>query len=69
VRRLRARAACERACPGIASGGAGKLGHFSDVFKKTTADAALAASIFHYREIPIREVKEYLLKEGIEVRL
>lgn len=54
--------------PIIASGGAGKLEHFYDVFTKGKADAALAASIFHYREITIHEVKEYLKNKGILVR-
>lgn len=54
--------------PIIASGGAGKLEHFYDVFTRGKADAALAASIFHYREITIREVKEYLKKKGILIR-
>ena len=55
--------------PVIASGGAGHPKHFVEVFKKTRADAALAASIFHYREFTIREVKEELLKNGIHVRI
>ena len=55
--------------PVIASGGCGSLAHFSDVFEKTGADAALAASLFHYKELEIREVKEYLRGEGISVRL
>ena len=55
--------------PVIASGGAGTLEHFRDVFTKTGADAALAASIFHYGEIPIRAVKEYLHAMSIEVRV
>ncbi|GAN34378.1 MAG: imidazole glycerol phosphate synthase subunit HisF [Candidatus Brocadia sp. AMX2] len=55
--------------PIIASGGAGKLEHFYDVFTKGKVDAALAASIFHYRTISIREVKEYLTKKGINVRV
>ncbi len=55
--------------PIIASGGAGKLEHFFDVFTKGKVDAALAASIFHYREIPIQAVKEYLLKKGIAMRV
>jgi cyclase len=55
--------------PIIASGGAGKLSDFSDVFKKGKADAALAAGLFHYKELSIREVKEYLNKRGINVRL
>jgi imidazole glycerol-phosphate synthase subunit HisF len=55
--------------PVIASGGAGKLDHFSDLFKKTKATAALAASIFHYREISIDQIKQRLNQEKIEVRL
>lgn len=55
--------------PVIASGGAGKLADFFDVFKKTKATAGLAASIFHYREINIKQVKDYLNKRGIEVRI
>jgi imidazole glycerol-phosphate synthase subunit HisF len=55
--------------PVIASGGAGKLEHFADVFTKTRADAALAASIFHYGEIPVGEVKKYLKERGIPVRV
>lgn len=55
--------------PVIASGGAGKLEHFHEVFTKTNASAALAASIFHYREISINEVKEYLNKNKVPVRL
>ena len=51
--------------PIIASGGAGKLEHFYDVFTRGKVDAALAASIFHYREITIREVKEYLIKRAL----
>ena len=54
--------------PVIASGGAGLSQHFVDVFKEGKADAALAASIFHYKEISITEVKEKLAKEGISVR-
>lgn len=55
--------------PIIASGGAGKVDHFYDVFTRGKADAALAASIFHYREISIREVKEYLAGKGIVMRM
>jgi imidazole glycerol-phosphate synthase subunit HisF len=55
--------------PIIASGGAGKLEHFKTVFTEGKADAALAASLFHYKELEIREVKEYLRKEGVSVRL
>lgn len=54
--------------PVIASGGCGKLQHFVDVFKESGADAALAASLFHFRELTINEVKEYLSKDDIEVR-
>lgn len=55
--------------PVIASGGAGKLEHFLDVFKNTRSTAGLAASIFHYREIKIREIKNYLKEKKITVRL
>jgi cyclase len=54
--------------PVIASGGAGQLSHFSDVFTLGKADAALAASIFHFNEIPIPVLKDYLRKEKITVR-
>jgi len=55
--------------PVIASGGAGNKEHFRDVFMKTTCSAALAASIFHYGEISIPELKEYLASRGINVRV
>ena len=55
--------------PVIASGGAGKLEHFQDAFAEGKADAVLAASLFHFRELEIREVKEYLRSQGISVRL
>jgi cyclase len=55
--------------PVIASGGAGSIEHFREVFTKTTCSAALAASIFHYGEISIPELKEYLNKKSINVRL
>ncbi|KAL4582963.1 hypothetical protein LXL04_007525 [Taraxacum kok-saghyz] len=55
--------------PVIASSGAGTPNHFSEVFEKTNASAALAAGIFHRKEVPIQSVKEHLLKEGIEVRM
>ena len=55
--------------PVIASGGAGTLEHFKEALTEGKADAALAASLFHYKELEIREVKEYLRKEGISVRL
>lgn len=54
--------------PVIASGGAGNREHFAEVFKQVDADAALAASIFHYKETSVAEVKEYLRKEGVNVR-
>ena len=55
--------------PIIASGGAGDYPHFYDVFTQGKADAALAASIFHFNEIPINELKEYLCKRNINIRL
>ncbi len=55
--------------PVIASGGAGTVEHLRDAVLQANADAVLAASIFHYREIPIRELKQYLQSEGIPVRL
>ncbi len=55
--------------PVIASGGAGKIGHFKDALTTGKADAALAASLFHYKELEIRQVKEYLQNEGVSVRL
>lgn len=55
--------------PVIASGGAGKPEHFYDVLKDDTADAALAASLFHYKELSINEVKSYLRGRGVSVRL
>lgn len=55
--------------PIIASGGAGKPEHFRDAFIKGKADAALAASVFHFGEIPIPELKRYLYNQGITVRI
>lgn len=55
--------------PIIASGGAGTIQHFADTFKIGKADAALAASVFHFGEIPILELKQELRKQNIEVRL
>ena len=55
--------------PVIASGGAGKLEHFKEALTIGKADAALAASLFHFKELEIRQVKEYLRSEGISVRL
>ncbi|WP_240374437.1 imidazole glycerol phosphate synthase subunit HisF [Bacillus piscicola] len=54
--------------PVIASGGAGAKEHFVDVFEDTGADAALAASIFHYKETSVEEVKAYLRQKGVNVR-
>lgn len=54
--------------PVIASGGAGTLGHFYDALSEGGADAALAASLFHYKELEISEVKDYLHEKGIPVR-
>ena len=55
--------------PVIASGGAGEEEHFYEAFAKAGAEAALAASLFHYKELEIRQVKEYLKKKGISVRV
>ncbi len=55
--------------PLIASGGAGKMAHFSDVFLYTGVDAALAASVFHYGEIKIKDLKLKLKKDGISIRI
>ena len=55
--------------PVIASGGGGQLEHFYDVFEQTNCDAALAASLFHFRELTINQVKEYLRERGIPVRM
>jgi cyclase len=52
----------------IASGGAGTMDHFAEVFTKGKADAALAASIFHFKEIEIAGLKKFLKERGIEVR-
>jgi cyclase len=64
------RAVAERVnVPVIASGGAGKMEHFKEIFQEGRADAALAASVFHYGTYSIRQVKQYLRREGIEIRL
>ena len=55
--------------PVIASGGCGTLNHFSEVFEQTGADAALAASLFHYKELTVGEVKKHLLSKNIPVRI
>ena len=55
--------------PVIASGGCGSPEHFAEVFSENAADAALAASIFHYGEYTVKEIKEYLRERGVSVRL
>lgn len=63
------RAVAERVnVPVIASGGAGKVEHFYDVLHEGKADAVLAASVFHFNELKIHDVKQYLRSKGIEVR-
>ncbi len=64
-----ARLSTELNIPIIASGGAGNMQHFIDTFKEGKSDAALAASVFHFKEIGIPELKEKLKNEGIPVRL
>ena len=54
--------------PVIASGGCGNLDHFSEVFEKTGADAALAASLFHFKELTVQQVKDHLRYKNIPVR-
>ncbi len=54
--------------PVIASGGAGTMGHFYDALTEGEADAGLAASLFHYKEMEIRDLKKYLKNRGVEVR-
>ncbi len=54
--------------PVIASGGCGKLEHFAEVFENSGADAALAASLFHYKELTVGQVKDYLATQNIPVR-
>ncbi|MBI1341806.1 MAG: imidazole glycerol phosphate synthase subunit HisF [Terrimonas sp.] len=55
--------------PVIASGGGGTAAHFATIFKEGLADAALAASIFHFKELSIPELKNYLISEGIAIRI
>jgi cyclase len=55
--------------PIIASGGAGNMDHFADTFSKGKADAALAASVFHFKEIEIRDLKNYLVEQNIPMRI
>jgi cyclase len=57
------------AIPVIASGGGGTMAHFEDVFTKGAADAALAASIFHFKEIEVHALKSYLFDKGLPIRL
>jgi cyclase len=64
-----ARLSDELSIPVIASGGAGTMDHFREVFTKGKADAGLAASIFHFNEIPVPELKKYLNDHNIPVRL
>jgi len=63
-----ARLSTELNIPIIASGGAGNMQHFCDAFTLGKADAALAASVFHFKEIDIRELKEELNSRGVPVR-
>ena len=60
--------ACRLPVPVIASGGAGTMEHFKDVFEKTEAGAALAAGVFHFKEISIPELKDYLNSNNILIR-
>ena len=55
--------------PVVASGGAGEPRHFLEAFTEGKADAALAASVFHYGNYPVPVVKEYLRTQGVEVRI
>lgn len=64
-----AKLSSELKIPIIASGGAGNMQHFTDAFKIGKADAALAASVFHFKEIAIKDLKEELRRNGVEVRL
>ena len=64
-----AKLADQLSIPVIASGGAGTKEHFLDAFRKGKADAALAASVFHFGELSVRQVKEYMAAQGIPVRL
>ena len=64
-----ARLSASAGIPVIASGGGGRMEHFAEVFELGNADAALAASVFHYNEIGIGELKKYLQEQHITVRL
>ena len=63
-----ARLSSELSVPIIASGGAGNMAHFGDAFVEGRADAALAASVFHFKEIEIRDLKEHLMRKNIPIR-
>ena len=65
---MRLASACSRLANVIASGGCGSLEHFAEVFEKSDADAALAASLFHFGELTVPQVKEYLREQNIPVR-
>ena len=67
--RLTAAVSAAVSIPVIASGGAGTLEHFTEVFTSGRADAALAASIFHYAETSVRALKQHLQQQGVPVRL
>lgn len=64
-----AKLSSELSIPIIASGGAGNIQHFCDSFLEGKADAALAASVFHFKEIEIKDLKQEMQKQGIEVRI
>ena len=66
---IMARLSSELSIPVIASGGAGTKEHFYEAFTAGRADAALAASIFHFREIPVPELKQYLVEKNIPIRM
>ena len=66
---LTGRIASQVKVPVIASGGAGRREHFKEVFENAGADAALAASLFHYKELEIQDLKKYLSESGIPMRL
>ena len=65
---MRRVSACSRLANVIASGGCGSLAHFAQVFEETDCDAALAASLFHFGELTVPQVKTYLKGRDIPVR-
>ncbi|WP_425390332.1 imidazole glycerol phosphate synthase subunit HisF [Ekhidna sp.] len=67
--KLTEKLAAELNIPVIASGGAGNTEHFAEVFEKTKATGALAASVFHFGEIPIPQLKEFLRQKNLDIRL